>query len=163
MSLQEIPMFLLESPGWLGSVLLTTALMGCATRPGTSDLDLLQQQVSDTERAFAQTMADRNFQAFTEFIAEEAIFFSGPQPLRGKQQVTDWWKRYYEDPDAPFSWEPQQVQVLDSGTLALSSGPVHDSSGTPIATFSSIWRQEQPGVWRIVFDKGNDVCDCTTP
>ena len=156
-------MFLLESPGWLGSILLTTVLMGCAPSAGTSDLDLLQQQVSDTERAFAQTMADRNFQAFTEFIAEEAIFFSGPQPLRGKQQVTDWWKRYYEDPDAPFSWEPQQVQVLDSGTLALSSGPVHDSSGKLIATFSSIWRQEQPGVWRIVFDKGNDICDCTTP
>jgi ketosteroid isomerase-like protein len=83
--------------------------------------------------------------------------------LRGKQQVTDRWKRYYEDPDAPFSWEPQQVEVLDSGTLALSSGPVQDSSGKLIATFSSIWRQEQPGVWRIVFDKGNDVCDCTTP
>lgn len=26
--------------------------------------------------------------------------------------------------EAPFSWEPAQVEVLDSGTLALSSGPV---------------------------------------
>ncbi len=156
-------MSLPKCPGWFGSMLLTVVLTGCTTNPGKPDLDLLQQQVSDTERAFAKTMADRNLPAFTEFLAEEAVFFSGPQPLRGKLQVTDWWKRYYEKPDAPFSWEPQQVQVLDSGTLALSSGPVHDSSGKVIATFSSIWRQEEPGVWRIVFDKGNDVCNCPAP
>jgi hypothetical protein len=50
--------------------------------------------------------------------------------------------------------------VLASGTLAISSGPVRDPSGKLVATFTSIWRQEAPGVWRIIFDKGNDVCDC---
>ena len=29
-----------------------------------------------------------------------------------------------------------------------------------VATFTSVWRLEAPGTWRIVFDKGNDVCDC---
>jgi len=29
-----------------------------------------------------------------------------------------------------------------------------------VATFTSIWRMEAPGVWRIVFDKGNPECDC---
>ena len=59
----------------------------------------------------------------------------------------------------PFSWEPEQVEVLDSGTLALSTGPVYDPNGKLIATFTSIWRQEMPGKWRIVFDKGNPVYD----
>ncbi len=49
--------------------------------------------------------------------------------------------------------------MLDSGTLALSTGPVHDAQGKLIATFNSIWRQEAPGVWRIVFDKGSEVCN----
>ena len=40
------------------------------------------------------------------------------------------------------------------GTLALSTGPVRNPAGQPIARFNSIWRQEAPGVWRIVFDKG---------
>jgi len=31
---------------------------------------------------------------------------------------------------------------------------VLDAAGKPIARFNSIWRQEAPGVWRIVFDKG---------
>jgi ketosteroid isomerase-like protein len=108
-------------------------------------------------------MADRNHAAFMSFLAEEAIFFTGPTPLRGKQAVAEAWKRFYEKPDAPFSWEPKDVQVLDSGTLALSSGPVRDPAGKHFATFSSIWRLEGPGVWRIIFDKGEVVCDCAKP
>ena len=45
-------------------------------------------------------------------------------------------------------------------TLALSTGPVRDAYGREFATFTSIWRLEAPGVWRIVFDKGDDTCDC---
>ena len=37
------------------------------------------------------------------------------------------------------------------------------TQGKPVATFTSIWRLEAPGTWRIVFDKGNDVCDCAKP
>jgi len=123
------------------------------------DLARLQQQVEDTERAFAQTMADRDHDAFTSFLSGEAIFFAGEAPLRGSQQVADAWKPYFQDPAAPFSWEPETVVVLDSGTLALSSGPVYDPSGKQIATFNSIWRLEPGGKWQIIFDKGSRVCD----
>ena len=123
----------------------------------------IQQVVADTERAFARTMAERDHAAFVRFVSEEAVFFSGTRVLRGKQQVADAWKPYYQGPTAPFSWQPEHVEVLQSGALALSSGPVRDAQGKLIATFSSVWRLEAPGVWRIVFDKGNEVCDCTKP
>ena len=132
----------------------------CATpAPAPSNADLARQ-VAATERAFAKTMADRDHAAFATFVSDEAVFFTGPVPLRGKAAVVAGWTRFYERPQAPFAWEPEKVEVLDSGTLALSSGPVRDPSGKLIATFTSIWRQEAPGVWRIVFDKGNEVCDC---
>jgi ketosteroid isomerase-like protein len=50
--------------------------------------------------------------------------------------------------------------VLDSGGLALSTGPVHDPEGHQIGTFNSIWRRESDGSWRVVFDKGCPVCNC---
>jgi ketosteroid isomerase-like protein len=146
------------------TLLLVLALLATSAAaqnsPTIANASDLQKQVADTERAFARTMSDRDFAAFTSFLSAETIFFSGPRALRGKQAVADAWKRFYEKPEAPFSWKPEQVEVLDSGTLASSSGPVYDPSGKQIATFSSIWRLEAPGVWRIIFDKGNDVCDC---
>jgi ketosteroid isomerase-like protein len=134
-----------------------------AADAGAAPSDDLRQQVMAAERAFAKTMADRDHQAFARFVSEEAVFFSGPTPLHGRQQVVEWWQRYYRSPQAPFSWEPAEVEVLASGTLALSSGPVHDPAGKPIGRFTSIWRLEAPGEWRVVFDKGNPACNCPKP
>ena len=137
---------------------LCVALVGCAApAPAPSppvDRVALERQVADTERAFAKSMADRDLASFSSFLSHETVFFSGPTPLRGKQAVTDWWKRFYDKPQAPFSWKPDRVEALDSGTLALSTGPVFDPAGKCIGRFTSIWRQEAPGVWRIIFDKG---------
>lgn len=141
-------------------ILLALALAACATPMTQPSNAELQKQVADTERAFARTMADRNLAAFRSFLAQDTIFFSGPKPLHGPDEVTAFWKRFYEKPEAPFSWRPETVEVLDSGTLALSTGPVFDPSGKKFATFTSVWRLEAPGVWRIVFDKGNPECDC---
>jgi ketosteroid isomerase-like protein len=145
------------------AVMAVVMSVGCATNSipgqptGRPEPSVAKRQVADTERAFARTMATRDHKAFMSFLSQEAVFFSGDKPLRGAQQVADWWKRYYEGPDAPFSWEPEEVEVLDSGTLAISSGPVRDSKGALIATFTSIWRLEDTGKWRIIFDKGNRV------
>lgn len=145
------------------ALLLSLCVTGCAVSPAPHAPTLAREQVMATERAFAKTMADRDHAAFSSFLSNEAVFFSGPTPLRGKQAVADHWARFYTGAKAPFSWEPKDVEVLDSGDLALSSGPVHDAAGNLVATFTSIWRREAPNTWRIVFDKGNDVCPCTKP
>lgn len=143
---------------------LTAALFaGNALSSEAPALSELQQQVTDTERAFAKTMAQRDFDGFVSFLSDEAIFFVGSTPLRGKQMVADAWKPFYESEGVPFSWEPEQVDVLDSGTLALSSGPVFGPDGKQVATFNSIWRLEANGQWRIVFDKGSAACNCPQP
>lgn len=121
------------------------------------ELEALQQQVRESERAFAKTMADRDAAAFSTFIADEAVFFDRSGAIRGKAAVIAAWKPYFEGPKAPFAWAPEQVEVLPSGTLAISSGPVFAPGGEKVASFTSIWRREASGVWQIVFDKG---CNC---
>lgn len=114
-----------------------------------------RDEVWAAEVAFARSMADRNQQRFAEFVSDEAIFFSGNGVLTGKAQVVDGWAAFFKEPAAPFSWAPDQVEVLASGTLALSTGPVRDPAGKVIARFNSIWRLEAGKVWRVVFDKGS--------
>ncbi len=117
----------------------------------------LRKQVRERELAFAKTMADRDHAAFTSFVSEEAIFM-GKTALRGRVAVAEGWKRFFEGLQAPFSWEPERVEVIDSGTLAISSGPVRDPAGNRTGTFNSTWRRESDGQWRIVLDIGCPPC-----
>jgi ketosteroid isomerase-like protein len=144
----------------LAAGLLALAVGGCAgTPPAVADRAALEAEVAATERAFAKTMADRDHAAFTRFLADEAVFFGpGPVPLRGKPAVAEAWRGFYTAAAAPFSWEPDEVVVLDSGTLALSTGPVRNPAGKVVSRYQSIWRRESSGTWRIVFDKGSPVC-----
>lgn len=121
----------------------------------------LARQVREAEQGFAASMARRDLAAFGTFLAEEAIFFGQGGATRGKAAVIDAWKGFFDGPDAPFSWSPETVEVLDSGTLALSSGPVLSPAGERIGTFNSIWRREADGRWRVLFDKGCPVCNCS--
>jgi ketosteroid isomerase-like protein len=137
--------------------MLMLAVAGTA-RPSNADL---KRQVFETERAFAATMKARDFTAFTAFIADEAIFFSGQTALRGREAIAREWRKFYDGPQPPFSWEPEEVEVVASGTLAYSGGPVYDDSGKRVGRFNSIWRLEAPGRWKIVFDRGEQPCPCT--
>jgi ketosteroid isomerase-like protein len=114
----------------------------------------LAAQVREAETAFAATMASRDHAAFGEFVAEEAIFLGRSGPLRGKGAVLEGWRPLFDGAAAPFSWRPDVVEVLASGTLALTSGSVWDPAGKQIGTFNSIWRLEADGRWRVIFDKG---------
>jgi ketosteroid isomerase-like protein len=114
-----------------------------------------QQAVLAAERAFAKSMADRNLERFASFVADDAIFFGAKDTQRGKAEVVGAWSAFFEGASAPFSWEPDQVEVLSSGELALSTGLVRDPAGKVVARFNSIWRLEAPGTWRVIFDKGS--------
>ena len=113
----------------------------------------LEDEVRATESAFAKTMADRNLEAFSAFLSPEVVFVESSS-LRGAKAVTEAWSRFFTTEVAPFSWQPEFVSVLDSGELAFSSGPVHDSEGNRIGTFNSVWHRETDGRWLIVFDRG---------
>jgi hypothetical protein len=161
------------------------------------DVAQRQQEVRVREAAFAKSMADRDLAAFASFISPEAIFVGAGGTTRGPKEIAAAWKRFFDGPDAPFSWKPEPnngsqihgctgawvpvhrfmvlgfkvrvpgfsgsrvlgfgspaVEVVASGNLGLSSGPVFDPEGQRIGTFNSTWRRDADNVWRIIFDNG---------
>jgi len=118
----------------------------------------LESELRDAESAFAATMAARDLGAFTSFLADEVVFFSGDSELRGKQAVAEGWAVYFEGADPLFSWGPEAVAVLESGKLGFSSGPVLDPEGNRVGTFNSVWRRTADGAWEIIFDRGCPPC-----
>jgi ketosteroid isomerase-like protein len=149
----------------LASAALAAAAAAAAPAPAgagahaNARIAALEAEVRATETAFARTMADRDLAAFGRFLAPDVVFAEDPA-LRGSAAVIAGWKPLFEGAKAPFSWEPATVVVLDSGRLALSSGPVYSREGKRIATFNSVWRRGADGHWRIVLDRGCPPCDC---
>jgi len=127
--------------------------------PAGESREQLAARVRAREQAFAKTMADRDHAAFASFVSEEAVFV-GRTVRRGRRDVAEGWKPYFEGARAPFSWQPETVEVVDSGTLALSRGPVFDEQGRRSGTFTSTWRREPDGEWRVVLDSGCPPCAC---
>lgn len=150
----------------LVAAMLALTGVGAATAaevPATGVVDspehqALVEQVRAAETAFARTMAARDFHAFGTFIADEGVFIGGRGPQRGAAAVRAGWAKYFEGAEAPFSWRPETVEVLASGTLALTSGPVFEPDGASAGSFMSIWRLEADGKWRVVFDSGCPPC-----
>lgn len=142
------------------SLALLMAVAGCATAP-LPPVAELAAQVRAAETAFAKTMADRDFAAFSALIADDAVFINGGQPLRGKAAIAAFWKTFYEGAAAPFSWKPEIVEVAAGGSLGYTEGPVAGPDGKVFARFWSTWRRDAAtGQWRVVFDNGQRICDC---
>lgn len=138
-----------------------STLGACATGSAPRrDSALGVAEVRSTELKFAQAMADRDFAAFVSHLSGDAVFFDERNVQRGAAEVSAAWKPLFAGSKAPFSWAPDHVEVLASGNLALSTGPVIVDNRV-IGRFNSIWRLEAPHIWRIVFDKGEPVCAVT--
>jgi ketosteroid isomerase-like protein len=142
-----------------GIVALLLVLASSVFAMSDEERSKLEGEVRAAENAFAKTMADRDHKAFARFVADDAAFFGRNSVSRGKQAVVESWAGMFEGPKAPFSWSSEAAVVLDSGTLALSYGPVYDAEGKRFGTFNSIWRREADGTWKVIFDKGCDYCE----
>ena len=143
--------------GFASWVAAASLLSACATTQVPQNISATVEEVRGSELAFAKTMADRDFQSFVGRLSPDAVFFDGSTVKRGRAEVAQAWKPFFAGSKAPFTWAPDQVEVLPSGDLALSTGLVMVGD-RPVGRFNSIWRREAPHTWRIVFDKGEAVC-----
>ena len=113
------------------------------------------------EIGFSQSAEQRDIQAFRSFIDADARFVSY-SVLRGVDAVAEAWTAFFAADGPSIKWRPQIIEVLDNGTLALSRGPYRviakNAEGKTVetwGTFNSVWRLNDDGQWRVVFDAGN--------
>lgn len=126
------------------------------TDPGEVD----RLAVWQAEEGFAAAFAARDPERFAAFVAEDAVFAGANTLLRGKAAVREAWTRMMLDgPAAPFSWRP--TRVLVTGDVALSSGPVLDPAGNWVGAFTSVWRRQPDGAWKVALD-GAAPCQVPT-
>jgi ketosteroid isomerase-like protein len=150
-------------PALLACALSLSAFQAAAAAlPSAADLAAAAAEVRAAEIAFASTMADRRLDRFAEFVAEDAVF-NGNKPHIGRAAVVQTWKGFFDGPQAPFSWAPDAVAASADGRFAVSTGLARDAAGKVISRFTTIWRKDGDGRWRVIVDQGVDEADCTAP
>jgi hypothetical protein len=58
-------------------LIFSLSILGCGTSPPLPTDAESRLQVIATETAFAKTMSDRDHEAFSTVIADDAVFFAG--------------------------------------------------------------------------------------
>jgi ketosteroid isomerase-like protein len=139
---------------------LLSVLLALATTSAAADV---ADEVRCREIGFSQTVETQDLEAFREFIDADARFV-GASVLRGVDDIAAAWAVFFKEDGPTIKWRPQIVEVLADGKLALSRGPYRALSPFPNGdvveqwgTFNSIWRLNDDGEWRVVFDAGNEA------
>ena len=121
----------------------------------------LADDVRCREIGFSQSVENQDIDAFRSFIDADARFV-GSGVLRGIDQIAEGWSVFFKPGLPTIKWRPQIVEVLEDGNLALSRGlyisTAANADGDTVeswGTFNSIWRLNDDGAWRVVFDAGS--------
>ena len=138
--------------------ILIGLLAACAASPPPPaappryDRSKAQEEVRGAELAFAKAFADRDVARFLGMVDVDATFIGPRRTLHGRAEVESAWRPMLEAPQPPFRWAPERIEISGDGWIGLSSGPVRAPDGSQIATYSSIWRRQADGTWRVIFD-----------
>ena len=121
----------------------------------------VEDDVRCREIGFSKSVEQLDMDAFRSFIDADARFV-GASVLRGVDEIAAGWSVFFTGELPKIKWRPQFIEVLEDGRLALSRGPFisvsKNAEGDKVetwGTFNSIWRLNDDGNWRGVFDAGN--------
>jgi ketosteroid isomerase-like protein len=93
--------------------------------------------------------------AFLEYLSTEAIVFSEGKPVNGHAH----WNKL--DFSGKLEWQANFVEVSKAHDLAYTIGTYqfywkkNQEKPTEIGYFSSIWKKQENGQWKVVLDFGN--------
>lgn len=132
---------------------------------GSQILAAPADEVRCREIGFSRAAEARDAERFASFIDADARFVGGTV-LHGVTAIVEAWTVFFAVDGPSIKWRPQFVEVLEDGTLALTRGPYRliatDESGKRTeswGTFNSVWRKQEDGSWKVVFDAGSQSAE----
>ena len=131
----------------------------CAVVPATGAVgsEFINEALIDKAyNAWEQTVADRDINAWSKYLAPQAVFMPPDAPvLETRESVLDYYGKAFADPNFSLRCEQWSVDVADSGELAWSTGICHatfsDESGKKSSVRSrwfKIWEKRADEPWK---------------
>jgi ketosteroid isomerase-like protein len=158
---------------FLFSLIMLRLLIGCALlwaqspsadpKPTAADAkpattDSLRQLEAD----FMKAAAERGAEGYMSYYAEDAVEVpNGAEAIHGKANIGKT-MGFLDDKNNQLTWTPVDAGISISGDLGWTSGTYEfrskDKDGKVTiehGKYTSIWKKQPDGNWKIVLDMGN--------
>jgi ketosteroid isomerase-like protein len=147
--------------------LTATVLIGIAVIPNIHPhASVLAKDNADTLRAleaeFMKSAAEHGSQGYMAYYAEDAVEVpDGEAFLQGKESIART-VAFLDDKKNQLTWTPVGADMSSSGDLGYTYGNFELRSigkdGKPVVAhgkYTSIWKKQKDGAWKVVLDMGN--------
>ncbi len=119
-----------------------------------------EQVLVNADREFARAVAARRLEGWMEYMADDAVLFSG-KPVVGTAAIRTAFGPSFADPAYSLTWEPERAHMFPSGNMGYTSGhydrKAKDQAGNSVVShgaYITVWRQQADGKWKVVADGG---------
>ena len=145
---------------WNYIIFLFISVSSCQNK-NQRNVEIWKEEILKAEREFAAMASNTGIaEAFTAFAAEDAVLERNDSLIVGRKSIRDLFlKRNSSERNHSLSWEPDFVDVSESGDLGYTYGKynyiVTDSTNNIEKTtgiFHTVWKRQKDGSWKHVWD-----------
>ncbi len=114
------------------------------------------------EAEFMKSAAEHGSQGYMSYYAERAVELpNGADAIQGKDEIAKT-MGFLDKAGNKLTWTPEFADMAASGDLGYTYGTYvftsTDKDGKPVAEhgkYTSIWKKQKDGSWKVVLDMGN--------
>jgi ketosteroid isomerase-like protein len=147
----------------LGAAVLIAILAAPNTRPlASASTKATADTLRQLEAEFMKAAAERGSAGYMSYYADNAVEVpNGAAIIEGKVNIAKT-MGFLDDKNNRLTWTPLGADISASGDLGYTYGTFEfrskDKDGKPVierGKYTSIWKKQKDGSWKVVLDMGN--------
>jgi ketosteroid isomerase-like protein len=151
---------------WLSAVLLAIVvapLGGHSLRSAADTKPATAETLRELENQFMNEALSHGSEGFMSYYAEDAVELpNGAHAIQGKANIAKT-MGFLDNKDNQLTWKPVYADISASGDLGYTYGTFEfryrDKDGKLAVShgkYTSIWKKQKDGSWKVVLDMGNE-------
>ena len=142
--------------------LVATIAFPSSHPPVSASAKATPETLKQLEAEFMKAAADKGSSGYMSYYADDAVEVpNGAPPIVGKVEIAKGMV-FLDNKDNQLEWSPIGADISGSGDLGYTYGNYQfhskNKAGNPhveYGKYTSIWRLQKDGTWKVVLDMGN--------
>ena len=147
-------------------VVIALVAVGSSRSSAADPAPATAETLRKLEAEFMKTAVARGSQGYMSYYADDAVELpNGADAVQGKENISKT-MGFLDNKDNQLTWTPVYADISASGDLGYTHGTFEfrskDKDGKPTighGKYTSIWKRQKDGSWKVVLDMGNDSPD----